>query len=92
MLPDFERKMLRILYNFSHRHRRMPDMSELVIKTGRKSEEIKNAISRLEEENYITWDDKSSAQSITIIEGWERGTINSNKPQSSYSIDYWTQY
>ncbi|MFK4302333.1 MULTISPECIES: hypothetical protein [unclassified Paenibacillus] len=72
MLPDIERKLLRILYNFSAGRRRMPTMKELEIKTGRSVADIKAGLLVLEKNNYITWADKSSLRDIVIIEGWDR--------------------
>lgn len=37
MLPDYERKVLRILYNYINQRLRMPTMKELEIKTGQDS-------------------------------------------------------
>lgn len=92
MLSDIERKLLRILYNFSAQQRRMPVMDELAIKTGRQPEQIKQALDGLERANYIAWQDKSSTQNILIIEGWERETLKPKFQQPTSSIDYWTQY
>ncbi|MCV9947773.1 hypothetical protein [Paenibacillus sp. BT-177] len=75
MLQDIERKLLRILYNFSAQQRRMPKMQELEIKTGRRTEDIRAGLLVLEKDNYILWDDKSSLRDIVILEGWERGQI-----------------
>ncbi|MFB5268200.1 hypothetical protein ACE41H_15645 [Paenibacillus enshidis] len=92
MLSDIERKLLRILNNFSLQNRRMPNISELEIKTGRWPEQIKQALAGLEQVNYITWEDKSSTQKILIIEAWERESIKPKFQQPTSSIDYWTQY
>ncbi|MGW8958633.1 hypothetical protein [Paenibacillus sp. NPDC055715] len=72
MLPDIERKLLRILYNYSAGRRRLPTMKELEIKTGRRTEDIKAGLLALEQDNYITWADKSTLRDIVIIEGWDR--------------------
>ncbi|MFB5761076.1 hypothetical protein [Paenibacillus medicaginis] len=92
MLSDIERKLLRILYNFSHQQRRIPTMNEFEIKTGRRPEQIKQALLGLEKNNYITWEDKSSTQQILIIEAWERGVSKPKSQQSQSNLDYWTQY
>lgn len=34
MLPDYERKVLRILYNYTSQRHRIPTVHELEIKTG----------------------------------------------------------
>lgn len=92
MLSDIERKLLRILYNFSLQQRRMPTMNELETKTGRRLEQIKQALAGLEQANYIIWEDKSSTQQILIIEAWEREAGKPKFQQPRNSLDYWTQY
>ncbi|MCC3379879.1 hypothetical protein ACFQY3_14655 [Paenibacillus farraposensis] len=72
MLSDIERKLLRILYNFSAQKRRMPTIKELEIKTGRSVTDIKAGLLALEQDNYIAWADKSTLRDIIIIEGWDR--------------------
>ncbi|MEJ3718408.1 hypothetical protein WGM54_10360 [Paenibacillus polymyxa] len=52
MLPDIERKLLSILYNFSAQNGRMPIMNELEIKTGRSVTDIKSGSVDLEKDNY----------------------------------------
>ncbi|MCJ8015318.1 hypothetical protein MUG84_26995 [Paenibacillus sp. KQZ6P-2] len=79
MLADIERKLLRILYNYSSGRRRLPSMEELVIKTGRTKQGIKKALISLEDQLYIIWDDKRLVQSIKIVCGWENeGTVKEN--------------
>ncbi|WP_339294320.1 hypothetical protein MKY82_21920 [Paenibacillus sp. FSL W7-1279] len=92
MLPDLERKILRVLYNFASQHHKMPTMHGLEIMTGRKSQQIKNALLMLEKERYIDWEDKSSLETIRIIEGWERGTEANKRPAPKVSAQYWTEY
>jgi len=72
MLEDLERKILRILCNFSNIHHMMPTIRELEIKTGKKEGRIKNALLELEKERYIRWEDKSRVDNIIILEAWER--------------------
>lgn len=90
MLTDRERKLLRILYNFSAQQRRMPTMQELEIKTGRSVEDIRAGLLALEKDNYTLWDDKSSLRDIVIIEGWERGQIRPMSPGDANR--YFTEY
>lgn len=94
MLADIERKILRILYNYSSGRRRLPSMEELVIKTGKNKQDIKQALINLEDQMYIIWDDKRLVQSIKILNGWENGgTIkDERKPNTASNTDYWTQY
>lgn len=90
LLPDIERKLLRILYNFFAQKRRMPTMNELEVKTGRSVTDIKVGLLSLEKDNYILWDDKSSLRDIVILEGWERGQT---RPMSSGDANrYFTEY
>ncbi|MGW8956594.1 hypothetical protein [Paenibacillus sp. NPDC055715] len=90
LLPDIERKLLRILYNYSAGRRRLPTMKELEIKTGRSVEDIRTGLLALEKGNYITWDDKPDTLSIVIIEGWERGQIRSMS--AGDASRYFTEY
>ncbi len=72
MLNDLERKLLRILYNFSSQHGRMPRMPELQQKTGRGREDITGALRTLVEQQYILCPDNPSLETIVILEAWER--------------------
>ncbi|EHB50142.1 MULTISPECIES: hypothetical protein [Paenibacillus] len=92
MLPDLERKILRILYNYVSQHHRIPTMHGLEVMTGRKQQEIKNALLMLEKERYIEWEDKSSLGGIKIIEGWEREPQANKKPTQKVNAQYWTDY
>lgn len=100
MLPDFERKILRILYNYSGQRGRLPTMDELVIKTGQSKQRIREALIYLENDQYISWANKADINSILILEGWERqptkpSTVTSVQPRRqniSQNINYWTQY
>ncbi|WP_044880224.1 hypothetical protein, partial [Paenibacillus sp. IHBB 10380] len=71
MLEDLERKVLRILCNFSSMHQTMPTMRELEIKTGKRAERIKHVLMELEKKMYISWEDKSRVDGIIIMEAWE---------------------
>lgn len=92
MLADIERKILRILYNYSSGRRRLPSMEELIIKTGKTRQEIKMALISLEDQMYIIWDEKRLVESIKILQGWEREGEHQKTKPSSGSTDYWTQY
>ncbi|MNS19287.1 hypothetical protein D3C72_510010 [compost metagenome] len=92
MLSDFERKLLRILYNYKLKYRVIPDLDTLMRLTGRhRSQEVTEGLLRLEQDNYIAWEDKDDLQSIMIIEGWERGTVVP-KGSISRNMEYWTDY
>ncbi|MFS1513421.1 hypothetical protein VQL36_13395 [Chengkuizengella sp. SCS-71B] len=47
MLTDLERKVLQILYNFSHSKRRMPTIPELEIKTGKDDKTVRSVLNGL---------------------------------------------
>lgn len=99
MLPDFERKLLRILVNYSGQRGRMPTMSELQVKTGRPFPLIRQALIELERNQFIIWKDKSGTGGIFIVEGFEMQEAGA-KPSPKRTqpmtrgreIDYWTQY
>ncbi|MNB97105.1 hypothetical protein D3C75_443260 [compost metagenome] len=97
MLNDYERKVLRILYNYSNVRRRFPTLQELTVKTGRSKADIMAALNGLVAANYITWENKSDTANIVIVEGWER---ESEKPKLQKAppparptdLSYWTEY
>ncbi|MFB5762365.1 hypothetical protein [Paenibacillus medicaginis] len=103
MLPDFERKLLRILYNFFAQHRRMPTAAELSVRTGRQPRDITPGLLHLEQERYIQWDDRSSTQHVVILEAWERPELRQSHPAQMErgsrrtavvedGTRYWTEY
>ncbi|MFC3843775.1 hypothetical protein ACYEXS_20170 [Paenibacillus sp. MAH-36] len=76
MLRDIERKILRILWNYSHRHHGyMPSFNELSTKTGKYEKEIRFVLVKLAEQNFIIWDSWST-DTIKIIRGWEDEPLN----------------
>lgn len=70
MLRDIERKVLRILYNFSAGRRRLPTFHELSVKTGRNEKEIRFILNKLKEAGFIEWDGQNIS-SIVIYKAWE---------------------
>ena len=93
MLSDLERKVLRILFNFSTQRHRMPTKRELERTTGRQYQDIKSALDVLVQQHYIFWPDNPRLDTIVILEGWERDTsLPTPKPTISSNIDYWTKY
>lgn len=88
MLSDAERKILRILFNYSSGRRRLPSMHGLTIKTGRTKQDITSALLSLERQGFIEWPDKQHVQSICIIKGWEDEGKKKPKRPTSSSIDY----
>lgn len=93
MLPDYERKVHRILYNYISQRGRTPTIRELEIKTGQSANRIKEALLLLETEEFILWEDKSTLENIILLKEWED---ESNRPRTYTSphgtIDYWTEY
>ncbi|MNW60220.1 hypothetical protein D3C74_381850 [compost metagenome] len=92
MLSDLERKLLRILYNFSSQKRRMPFKPELERMTGRRYADIDKGLNELVQQGYILWPDRPLLQTIVILEGWERDQPVKAKPTITSSLDYWTKY
>ncbi|SDF03001.1 hypothetical protein SAMN04488542_1057 [Fontibacillus panacisegetis] len=92
MLNDLERKLLRVLYNFSTQKRRMPFKPELERLTGRRYADIDKALNELVQQQYIFWPDRPHLQTIVILEGWERDQPLKPKTQLSSNLDYWTKY
>ncbi|WP_024984795.1 hypothetical protein [Brevibacillus borstelensis] len=72
MLSDIERKVLRIIGNYSAGRRRTPTIDELCIKTGRSRGGIMEVLGVLKREEYIEWD-RMQPDKIELLEAWERG-------------------
>jgi hypothetical protein len=94
MLTDYQRKVLRILYNYNSGRRRFPTVHELTVKTGKYTADVMAALDALIAADYIHWDDKSDTANIVILEGWEReGERPKVEPtRSPGNTDYWTKY
>lgn len=93
MLNDLERKLLRVLFNFSKQTHRMPTIKELEIKTGRSKQDIYAGLRVLVEQSYIFWPDNPRLDTIVILEAWERETTAKPKQQKAGgNIDYWIKY
>ncbi|ANS76794.1 hypothetical protein AWM70_21230 [Paenibacillus yonginensis] len=72
MLPDLQRKLLRILFNFSTQQRRMPNWPELERKTGRRKQELAAALGQLQEKGFIAWTwSAETVRSLKRIAGQE---------------------
>ncbi|HZH59187.1 MAG TPA: hypothetical protein VEY70_06385 [Metabacillus sp.] len=71
MLSDIDRKVLRIIGNFSAGRKRLPTIDELCIKTGRSVAGIFDVLRVLAEQEYIEWD-RSQPDNIVLLEAWER--------------------
>ncbi|WP_434750727.1 hypothetical protein [Paenibacillus amylolyticus] len=97
MLTDFQRKVLRILYNYKGGRRRFPTIHEITVKTGKHKPEVLTALDALVAAEYIHWEDRSDTSNLVILEGWERESEKPRLPASPQTIkpnntDYWTQY
>lgn len=90
MLPDFERKLLRILINYpSPIHRvRVPDFKLLQKMTGRSKPDISNGLKYLEDNGYILWPDKSVTEGIEVIR-YDNDPA-APKKRVGGNIDYWS--
>ncbi|MGG3307437.1 hypothetical protein ABER23_08415 [Paenibacillus lautus] len=90
MLPDRERKLLRILINYpSPVHKsRMPDFKRLEMMTGRKRPDLIRGLQYLEDQGFIVWPEKSTTEGIQIIQTEVLEKSTSRKS----NIDYWTKY
>lgn len=94
MLTDYQRKVLRILFNYKGGRRRFPTIHELTVKTGKHKPDVMAALDALVAAEYIHWEDRSDTANIVILEGWER---KGERPKVEHAppsgnIDYWTQY
>lgn len=72
LLSDIERKVLRVIGNYSAGRRRTPTVDELCIKTGRSRGGIMEVLEVLKREEYIEWD-RMKPDKIELLEAWERG-------------------
>ncbi|WP_339167124.1 hypothetical protein NSQ24_01570 [Brevibacillus sp. FSL L8-0520] len=71
MLQDIERKVLRIIYNYSTIRRRPPTIDVISVKTGRDRGGVMTVLEVLAREKYIEWN-RSNPDHMVVIEGWER--------------------
>ncbi|WP_458121767.1 hypothetical protein [Paenibacillus sp. Z6-24] len=92
MLDDFERKLLRVLFNFFARHRRMPSWRELSAMTYRSADELVHTLTALENRQYIYWDNKNDPSTIIMIQSWERREKRPRTTSQATDSSYWTQY
>lgn len=71
MLQDIERKVLRIIFNYSLIRRQPPTIDVLCVKTGRDRGGVMTVLEVLAREKYIEWN-RSNPDHMVVIEGWER--------------------
>lgn len=74
MLTDIERKVLRVIGNYSAGRKRFPTIDELCIKTGRSRKGIIEVLEVLHKETYIVWT-KGKPNEMELLEAWERKDI-----------------
>lgn len=71
MLCDIERKVLRVIANYSAGRHRTPTIDELCVKTGRNRGGIMMVLEVLAKEQYIEWQ-RSQPDQMVVLEAWER--------------------
>ncbi|CAM3367952.1 hypothetical protein EDM52_09750 [Brevibacillus invocatus] len=71
MLCDIERKVLRVIANYSAGRHRTPTIDELCVKTGRNRGGIMMVLEVLAKEKYIEWQ-RSQPDQMVVLEAWER--------------------
>lgn len=77
MLSDIERKVLRIIGNYSAGRRRLPTIHEIEIKAGRDRRGVMEVLAVLAAEGYILWDEEEP-ESMVLLEAWERKPVRSD--------------
>jgi len=75
MLSDRDRKLLRIIANYSAGRGRFPTLKELQIKSGRSKADVLAGLKVLERERYVELD--GEGQIRTLLEAWERPAFRS---------------
>ncbi|MBO2943601.1 hypothetical protein JJQ72_06365 [Paenibacillus sp. F411] len=91
MLPDLERKLLRILVNYPAHRRIMPTMKLIEQLTGRAKVDIIQGLESLRSKEFITWPDKGTTQGIQVLRE-EEDEQPQLPAQDSSNLDYWTYY
>ncbi|WP_169810074.1 hypothetical protein [Paenibacillus antarcticus] len=77
--------------NFKVMRYRIPTMDEIVIKTGRSVKDLTSALTELEQQRYIYWEDKTKLSGIVILEDEDRdGVTPPSPPLIQNDITYWT--
>lgn len=71
MLQDIERKVLRIIGNYSVGRGRLPSIDELCIKTGRSRAGMYQVLDVLAKEEYIEWTPHAPDRMV-LLDAWER--------------------
>lgn len=84
MAKDIERKLIRILANFSTLHHRMPTIREIENKTGRSREGVYEVLADLTKQGFLEWSKDDPDRIILLDEEYDKG-----RPASSGS---WKAY
>lgn len=100
VLQDLDRKLLRLLFNFSRQKHRMPMWVELEYKMRLNKSQIIVGLRRLVEQQYIFWPDNPDLSTMVILEVEDRDnairkkTSMTSKPKqyNGSNLDYWTKY
>ncbi|QDS35009.1 hypothetical protein [Brevibacillus brevis] len=71
MLTDIERKILRIIGNYSAMKPKPPSIDVICVKTGRSREGVMTVLEVLAREEYIEWQ-RAEPDNIEVITSWER--------------------
>lgn len=71
MLSDIERKIFRIIVNYSYMQKRMPTIKEIQVRTGRNRAGVCKVLAVLATERYIEWSE-GMPDFIILLEEEER--------------------
>ncbi|WP_409177520.1 hypothetical protein [Brevibacillus fortis] len=70
-LSDIERKVLRIIGNYSAMKPKPPSIDVICVKTGRDREGVMTVLETLTREEYIEWR-REEPDKMEVITSWER--------------------
>ncbi|UNK17013.1 hypothetical protein MNQ98_21350 [Paenibacillus sp. N3/727] len=90
LLPDLERKLLRILVNYPAHRRKMPTMHLIEHMIGRTRAETIQGLQSLESKGYIFLQDENTTQSIVVMKDSQDVPQQANEQFSG--LDYWMFY
>ncbi|MFE5321834.1 hypothetical protein ACFQ88_24360 [Paenibacillus sp. NPDC056579] len=71
MAKDIERKLIRILANFSTLHHRMPSIREIEIKTGRSRDGVYEVLAELTKKGFLEWSKNDPERIILLNEEYD---------------------
>lgn len=87
MLPDLERKLLRILSAYVYKHKQFPSMWILWRKTGRREADLFRSLKALKYKGYIEWEATRHTQA-QLLKEWEDGALM-RLPKENRAVDPW---